>query len=76
MRYRWAQAINRKVGGFLLRAAAAPNQAGDATGGINRIFGAVYAVRRYGKALKKRSKPLYYLSKWALVAAILALIFL
>ncbi|MCH1993689.1 aspartyl/asparaginyl beta-hydroxylase domain-containing protein, partial [Achromobacter xylosoxidans] len=45
MRYRWAQAFNRVVGGFLLRAAAAPNQEGDATGGINRIFGAVYAVR-------------------------------
>ena len=36
----------------------------------------VYAVRRFGKALKKKSKPLYYLSKWALVAAIFALIFL
>ncbi len=76
MRYRWARAFNRVVGGFLLRAAAAPNQEGDATGGINRIFGAVYAGRRFGKALKKKSKPLYYLSKWALVAAIFALIFL
>ena len=61
---------------FLLRAAAAPNQEGDKTGGINRIFGAVYAVRRVGKALKKRSQPLYYLTKWLLVGGILAWIFL
>ena len=76
MRFRWAQAVNRVVGGFLLRAAAAPNQEGDKTGGINRIFGAVYAVRRVGKALKKRSQPLYYLTKWLLVGGILAWIFL
>lgn len=69
-RYRRVQAFNRVVGGFLLRAAAVPNQEGDATGGINRIFGAVYAVRRFGKALKKKSKPLSYLSKRARVAAI------
>lgn len=75
MRYRWAQAVNRVVGTFMLKAAASPNQAGDSTGGINRIFGGVYAVRRFGKALKKKNKPLYYLSKWALVIAILAAIF-
>ncbi|GAA5232299.1 lipid A hydroxylase LpxO [Verticiella sediminum] len=76
MRYRWAQAVNHTVGGLLLKAAASPNQEGDATGGINRIFGTVYAVRRFGKALKARSVPLYYLSKWLLVGGILALIFL
>ena len=37
MRFRWAQAVNRVVGGFLLRAAAAPNQEGDKTGGINHL---------------------------------------
>ena len=40
MRFRWAQAVNRVVGGFLLRGGRA-NQEGDKTGGINRIFGAV-----------------------------------
>ena len=36
----------------------------------------MYAVRRVGKALKKRSQPLYYLTKWLLVGGILAWIFL
>jgi beta-hydroxylase len=75
MRYRWAQAINRVVGGFLLRAAAAPNQEGDRTGGINRIFGSVYAVRRFGKYIKTKSVPLYYTLKWALVGGIAMLLF-
>ncbi|MYZ45464.1 lipid A hydroxylase LpxO [Schauerella aestuarii] len=76
MRYRWAQAINHFFSVILLRAAASPNQEGDRTGGINRIFGTVYAVRRFGKRLRKKSKPLYYASKWLLVIAILAWIFL
>jgi beta-hydroxylase len=75
MRYRWAQAINRFIGDVLLRAATSPNQEGDRTGGINRIFGVVYAVRRFGKSVKKKNKRLYYLMKWAVVLAILGWIF-
>jgi beta-hydroxylase len=75
MRYRWAQAVNRFLGGVLLRAAASPNQDGDRTGGINRIFGAVYALRRFGKAVKKKNKAVYYTMKWTLVLGILAWIF-
>ncbi len=76
MKYRWTQAVNHFFGGLLLRSAASPNEAGDRTGGINRIFGAVYAVRRLGKRLKQYNKTLYYVVKWAIVAAILAWIFL
>lgn len=76
MRYRWAQAVNDFFGAILLRAAASPNQEGDRTGGINRIFGAVYAVRRFGKGIKKKNKTLYYVLKWLLVIGIFALIFL
>jgi beta-hydroxylase len=76
MRFRWAQAVNHFLGALLLRAASSPNQEGDRTGGINRIFGTVYAVRRFGKKVKKKSKPLYYLMKWTVVLGILAWIFL
>jgi beta-hydroxylase len=75
MRYRWAQAVNHFFSMVLLRAASSPNEAGDKTGGINRIFGSVYAVRRFGKKIKKKNKTLYYVLKWALVIAILAWIF-
>jgi beta-hydroxylase len=76
MKYRWARAVNRFFGGLLLRSAASPNEAGDRTGGINRIFGTVYAVRKLGKRLKQYNKTLYYIVKWAIVVAILAWIFL
>uniref|UniRef100_UPI00227FF9D8 aspartyl/asparaginyl beta-hydroxylase domain-containing protein n=1 Tax=Escherichia coli TaxID=562 RepID=UPI00227FF9D8 len=76
MRYRWARAFNRVVGGFLLRAAAAPNQEGDATGGINRIFKYVNAVRDAGQRLKARNRRGYYLLKWLVIAAIFAAIIL
>lgn len=76
LKYRWAQAVNRFFSMLLLRSATSPNQEGDRTGFINRIFGGVYAVRRFGKAIKKKSKTLYYVLKWLLVAAIFALIFL
>ncbi|VFR52383.1 Fe(2+)/alpha-ketoglutarate-dependent dioxygenase LpxO [plant metagenome] len=75
LRYRWADAVNRFFAYVLLRSATSPNQAGDRTGGINRIFGTVYAVRRFGKRIKAYSKPLYYVLKWALVLGIFALIF-
>ncbi|AKQ54903.1 lipid A hydroxylase LpxO [Bordetella hinzii] len=76
MKYRWAQAVNNFFGTILLRAATSPNQEGDRTGGINRIFGGVYAVRRFGKSIKKKNKTLYYVLKWLLVLGIFALIFL
>jgi beta-hydroxylase len=76
MKYRWAQAVNHAIGYVLLRAAASPNQEGDRTGFVNRIFGTVYAVRRFGKRIKEYNRTLYYVIKWAIVLAILAWIFL
>lgn len=74
MRYRWAQAVNHWFGRHLVGAAAAPNQQGDRTGGINRVFKYVYAIRKVGKRLKKWNKPVYYLIKWVLFASIAILI--
>jgi beta-hydroxylase len=70
MRYRWAQAVNNAIGGFLMRAAASPNEIGDRTGGLNRAFKYLYAVRRVGKRLKAWNRRVYYLVKWSLFAAI------
>ncbi len=76
MKYRWTQRVNHFFATVLLRSATSPNQEGDRTGGINRIFGGVYAFRRFGKRIKKYNQTLYYVLKWALVLGILALIFL
>jgi len=75
MKYRWARTINRAVGSFLMRAAASPNETGDYTGGLNRIFRYLYAVRRVGKQLKAWNRTVYYIVKWCLFAAIALVIF-
>ena len=67
MKWRWAQAVNRFVARNLLAAGASPNQDGDQTGGINRLFRYFYAVRLRGKALKQRRPAVYYAVKWGLV---------
>jgi len=59
-----------------MSAAGAPNEAGDKTGGLNRLFGKIYKVRLHGKQLKKRNRKLYYLEKWSIFAGLLVVIIL
>lgn len=70
MKYSWAQKVNYFFGRYLVAAAAAPNNAGDKIGGINKIFKYVYKIRIIGKKLKAWNKPVYYLIKWVLFSAI------
>jgi beta-hydroxylase len=70
MKFAWAQAIIRVVGGALLRTAASPNETGDRTGGLNRVFRYVYSVRLAGKRLKAWNRKVYYVVKWCLFGAI------
>ncbi|MBD8161832.1 lipid A hydroxylase LpxO [Erwinia persicina] len=70
MLWRWTQAVNHCVGRHLVGAAAAPNGDSDRTGGINRIFKYLYAVRKVGKRLKAWNKPCYYAIKWLLFGGI------
>ncbi|EEQ12194.1 Aspartyl/Asparaginyl beta-hydroxylase [Yersinia mollaretii ATCC 43969] len=75
MRYRWAQWVNHWLGRHLMSAATAPNEEGDRTGGVNRMFKYIYAVRKVGKRLKAWNRRIYYLIKWILFGGIAALIF-
>ena len=75
LKYRWAAAFNRWFSRNVMAAAAAPNDANDKTGGINRLFTRIYKIRERGKAMKKRNRTRYYLEKWAVVAA-LVLVFI
>lgn len=75
MRYRWAQWVNHWLGRNLMSAAIAPNEEGDRTGGVNRAFKYIYAVRKVGKRLKAWNRRIYYLIKWLLFGGIAALIF-
>lgn len=75
LRYRWAQALSRIVGGFIMRASAAPNDTGDRTGALNRAFRYLYLLRRFGKTLKAWNRTVYYVFKWSLFAALAYWIF-
>jgi beta-hydroxylase len=70
---RW---INHFISRYLIGAAASPNQAGDRTGGLNRVFRYVQAVRLAGKRIKAQSRFTYYLLKWLLFGGLLALFLL
>jgi beta-hydroxylase len=54
----------------MIRAAATQNVPGEHVGVLNHIFSYVYQIRALGERIKNWNKPIYYLLKWALVAAL------
>jgi beta-hydroxylase len=76
MRYRFAERINDFIAWKILRETATQNRPGDRVGLFNRAFNYIYRIRLAGKALKSRSRPVYYAVKYALIVGVLALIFI
>lgn len=76
LRYRWMQAFNHWFGRKVVAAAASPNDTGDRTGGLNRVFGLIYPVRPWIKRFKAQHRKLYYVLKWVLMLGMLGLIML
>ncbi len=76
MKWGWAQAVNHWFSNTVMSATAAPNDMEDRTGGVNRAFKNIYAIRANGKKLKAYNKPLYYLVKWSILLGIVAAIIL
>jgi beta-hydroxylase len=74
MRYRWAQAVNHFVGSTLVTAASSPNDSGDQTGGINKLFRFVWVAGQYRRRFKAWNKNVYRVTKFALIIAAAALV--
>ena len=74
MRFRWAQVINRWLGRTIVTAASSPNETGDQTGGINKLFRFVWWGGQYRRKLKAWNRPLYYVIKFGLILSVIALI--
>jgi beta-hydroxylase len=55
----------------VIRASQTENVAGDQVGVLNKIFSFAYYLRLPGKALKRKSKFVYYAVKWLLLGGIL-----
>jgi len=75
VRFAPARWLINGIAAVLMRAAASPNETGDATGGLNRAFRYLYQVRLVGKRMKAWNRRVYYIFKWSLYAAIALAIF-
>lgn len=76
MRYRWAQAVNRWLGRTMMTAASSPNEMGDQTGGVNKLFRFVWLAGQYRRRYKAWNRQAYYATKIALIAGAVALVVL
>jgi beta-hydroxylase len=74
MRYRWAQKINKWLGRTMMTAASSPNDTGDQTGGINKLFRIVWAMGQYRRRFKAWNRQVYYFTKFSLIVAVALLI--
>jgi beta-hydroxylase len=72
MRYRWAQAVNRWIGHTLIAAGASPNETGDKTGFVNRIFIVSHVMGRYRRRFKQWNLKVYRVTKAALILGLVA----
>lgn len=68
---RW---FNRLFARLVMTASATQNVEGEPVGGLNRFFFHAYKVRLKAKAFKARTRTGYYLAKWALIGALVALL--
>ncbi|MBS0319454.1 MAG: aspartyl/asparaginyl beta-hydroxylase domain-containing protein [Proteobacteria bacterium] len=68
--------INRWVSQHLIKASASPNVEGERVGAFNQVFRFFDRIDGARRRFKNWNKPLYRLTKWALLAAIVAAIVL
>jgi beta-hydroxylase len=75
MRFRWMQAVNRWLGRTMMTAAASPNESGDQTGLVSKLFRISYVMGQYRRRYKAWNKTAYKATKVALIVGIAALIY-
>jgi len=74
MRYRWMQAINRWLGRTMMTAASSPNETGDQTGLVSKLFRISHVLGQYRRRFKAWNRGVYQVTKLALVAALVAFV--
>ena len=74
LRYRWASALNRAFSRHVMSAAAAPNDAGDATGLVGKLFTISAMMGRYRRRFKQWNPTVYRVTRAVLVVALIAAI--
>ncbi|EFP64426.1 lipid A hydroxylase LpxO [Ralstonia pickettii] len=74
MKFGWAQRINKWLGRKVMTAASSPNDEGDQTGGINKLFRYVWVMGQYRRRFKAWNRKVYYVVKFGLIIGVAALI--
>jgi len=75
MRFGWMQAINRWLGRTMMTAAASPNETGDQTGLVSKLFRISFVLGQYRRRYKAWNKTAYKATKVALIVGLAALIY-
>jgi beta-hydroxylase len=75
MRFGWMGAINRWLGRTMMTAAASPNETGDQTGLVSKLFKVSFVAGAYRRRYKAWNKTAYKATKLALVVGLVALVY-
>ncbi len=72
MKTRWAQRLNHWLGKNVVAAGASPNDAGDRTGFINRIFIVSHVAGQYRRRFKRWNPTVYRATRVLLLVGVVA----
>lgn len=72
LKWRWAEAFNRWFSKVVMSAASSPNDEQDQTGAINKLTHAHWLLEQKRKQFKAWNRSVYKLTKWTLIALIIA----
>ena len=75
MRFRWMQAVNRWLGRTMMTAAASPNESGDQTGLVSKLFRVSFVLGQYRRRYKAWNKTAYKATKVALIVGLAAFVY-
>ncbi|HAT32774.1 MAG TPA: lipid A hydroxylase LpxO [Janthinobacterium sp.] len=76
LRHAWMRALNGWLGRTMMTAASSPNQTGDQTGALSRLFRISFVMGRHRRRFKAWNRGAYRLAKAVLIVAAAALIIL
>jgi beta-hydroxylase len=72
MKTKWAQRLNHWIARHIVAAGASPNEEGDKTGFINRIFIVSHVAGQYRRRFKRWNPTVYRATKVLLLAGVVA----
>lgn len=75
MRFRWMAAVNRWLGRTMMTAASSPNERGDQTGLVSKLFRISHVMGQYRRRYKAWNGSAYKATKAALIVGLAAFIY-